>query len=336
MENVISVTSLKKSFKDNHVLKDVSFNIRKGSIFALLGSNGAGKTTAVRILSTLAKPDGGVANVCGYDVVRQADSVRERISLTGQYAAVDEALTGRENLQLIGSLRQLRSVGAKTDELLAAFKLEDAANRRASTYSGGMRRRLDIAMSLMGDPEVIFLDEPTSGLDPQSRIATWNMVKGLAGGGATVFLTTQYLEEAEYLADHIAILHEGVISAEGTADELKTVLPRGGMRLDFHDAEDAAMALTVLADYRAAMGDGENGGGVSGGGGGGGNGGNGGFIGNVVNSIEVATDGSPEQFADVLTRLNGAGVPIARFIQKLPTLEDVFLDLVEKKEDARI
>ena len=225
MENIVSVSNLKKSFKNIHVLKDVSFTISKGSIFALLGSNGAGKTTAVRILSTLSKPDGGNAEICGYDVVRQSDNVRGCISLTGQYAAVDEALTGRENLQLIGQLRRLPNVSQKAGELLAAFKLEDAANRKASTYSGGMRRRLDIAMSLMGDSQVIFLDEPTTGLDPQSRIAMWDMVKGLAGGGTTIFLTTQYLEEAEYLADHIAILHDGVIIAEGALEELKKRFP---------------------------------------------------------------------------------------------------------------
>jgi ABC-2 type transport system ATP-binding protein len=215
------VSNLKKSFKKHHVLKDVSFNIKKGSIFALLGSNGAGKTTAVRILSTLSKPDDGNANICGYDVVREADNVRECISLTGQYAAVDEALTGRENMQLIGQLNRLTNVNRRAGELLAAFRLEDDAKRQVSTYSGGMRRRLDIAMSLMGNPQVIFLDEPTTGLDPQNRIAMWEMVKELAKEGTTVFLTTQYLEEADYLADNIAILHEGIIIAEGSPDELK-------------------------------------------------------------------------------------------------------------------
>jgi ABC-2 type transport system ATP-binding protein len=233
MENIISVKNLKKSFKNRRtglisVLKGVSFDIPKGSIFALLGSNGAGKTTAVRILSTLSKPDGGSASVCGYDVVRQADSVRGCISLTGQFAAVDEMLTGRENLQLIGKLRRLPDADEKTDELLAAFGLEDAAKRLAKTYSGGMRRRLDIAMSLMGserERQVIFLDEPTTGLDPQNRIAMWDMVKTLANEGTTVFLTTQYLEEAEYLADKIAILHGGVIIAEGTLEELRKLFP---------------------------------------------------------------------------------------------------------------
>jgi len=225
MENIISVRELKKSFKNVHVLKGLSFDIPKGSIFALLGSNGAGKTTAVRILSTLSKPDGGSASICGFDVVRQADDVRGCISLTGQYAAVDEALTGRENLQLIGRLRRLPNVNQRADELLGIFKLEDAAKRQAATYSGGMRRRLDIAMSLMGTPQVIFLDEPTTGLDPQNRLAMWDMVKELAESGVTVFLTTQYLEEAEYLADNIAILHDGKIIAEGTLEELRKLFP---------------------------------------------------------------------------------------------------------------
>jgi ABC-2 type transport system ATP-binding protein len=235
MDNIISVTGLKKSFKGRgghrpsvHVLKGVSFDIQRGSIFALLGSNGAGKTTAVRILATLSKPNGGSASICGFDVVGQADEVRGCISLTGQFAAVDESLTGRENLQLIGNLRRLPNVNQRADELLAAFGLEDAAKRLAKTYSGGMKRRLDIAMSLMGsekERQVIFLDEPTTGLDPQNRIAMWDMVKNLANEGATVFLTTQYLEEAEELADKIAILHEGVIIAEGTLEELRKIYP---------------------------------------------------------------------------------------------------------------
>jgi len=248
MENIISVSSLQKSFKTNKVLKDVSFTIQKGSIFALLGSNGAGKTTIVKILSTLSKPDGGKASVCGYDVVRQADDVRQRISLTGQFAAVDGVLTGRENLNLIGRLKRLPNVKAKADEWLSFFQLEDAANRKVSTYSGGMRRRLDIAMSLMGSPEILFLDEPTTGLDPQSRIAMWDLVKGFAAEGTTVFLTTQYLEEAEYLADHIAILHGGKIIAEGTPQYLKEIMPQRGARLHFHSERKAAEAVKLLQE----------------------------------------------------------------------------------------
>ena len=248
MENIVSVSQLRKSFKSVEVLKGVSFAIPKGSIFALLGSNGAGKTTTVRILSTLSKPNGGSASICGFDVVRQADDVRGCISLTGQFAAVDEVLTGKENLNLIGQLRRLTNVKSKVDKWLTFFNLEDAANRKVSTYSGGMRRRLDIAMSLMDSPQVLFLDEPTTGLDPQNRIAMWDLVKGLAAEGTTVFLTTQYLEEAEYLADNIAILHGGIIIAEGTPQYLKEIMPQRGAQLNFQSERKAAEAMKLLND----------------------------------------------------------------------------------------
>ena len=246
MENIISVSHLKKSFKNHQVLKDVSFTIPKGSIFALLGSNGAGKTTAVRILTTLSKLDGGNATICGYDVIRQADSVRKCISLTGQFAALDESLTGRENLELMGELKRLSNAKKIASEWLFSFNLEDAADRKVSTYSGGMRRRLDIAMSLMGNPQVIFLDEPTTGLDPQNRIAMWEIVKNLASKGTTVFLTTQYLEEAENLADNIAILHKGTIIAEGTPQELKEIMPQRGVQLNFKNERKAEEAVKIL------------------------------------------------------------------------------------------
>ena len=220
-KHIITVTNLEKSFKQKQVLKGVNFHVHRGSIFALLGSNGAGKTTIVRILSTLIQPSGGRAAICGHDVVKNSGQVRRHISLTGQYAAVDDALTGRENLQIIGALRHLKDINRRADELLETFRLTEDANRRVATYSGGMRRRLDIAMSLMGDPEVIFLDEPTTGLDPQNRIAMWGIVKDMASAGTTVFLTTQYLEEAEQLADYVAILHEGVITEEGSVAGLK-------------------------------------------------------------------------------------------------------------------
>jgi ABC-2 type transport system ATP-binding protein len=199
--------------------------VARGSVFALLGSNGAGKTTVVKILSTLLKPDAGTAAVNGFDVAAQPGRVRESISLTGQFAAVDEALTGRENLMLAARLRHLKGAARIADEMLGRFQLRDAAGRRAATYSGGMRRRLDIAMSLVGNPPVIFLDEPTTGLDPQSRAEVWRSVRELAGQGTTVLLTTQYLEEAEQLADRIAILHQGRIIANGTLAELKRLLP---------------------------------------------------------------------------------------------------------------
>jgi ABC-2 type transport system ATP-binding protein len=226
MQNqAIQVNGLQKSYKKLHVLKGVDFEVEKGCIFALLGSNGAGKTTIIKILTTLLKPDGGTAYVNGFDVVSKGDSVRQSFSLTGQFAAVDEILTGRENLIMIARLRHLNHPRQIADELLKRFGLTEAADRRVSTYSGGMCRRLDIAMSLVGNPQLIFLDEPTNGLDPEARLEVWKEVKDLAAGGTTVFLTTQYLEEAEQLADRIAILHEGKIIANGTLEELKKLFP---------------------------------------------------------------------------------------------------------------
>ncbi|GAA4233046.1 ABC transporter ATP-binding protein [Streptosporangium album] len=222
---VIHVQGLEKSYKELRVLRGVDFDVARGSIFALLGSNGAGKTTVVKILSTLLKADAGTAGVNGFDVATQAADVRESISLTGQFAAVDEILSGRENLVLVARLRHLKDPGRIADDLLARFSLTDAGARKVSTYSGGMRRRLDIAMSLIGDPPVIFLDEPTTGLDPQARIEVWQAVRELAHRGTTVLLTTQYLDEAEHLADRIAILHEGRIIVNGTLAELKQLLP---------------------------------------------------------------------------------------------------------------
>ena len=221
----IHVQGLQKSYKDLHVLRGVDFDVAPGSIFALLGSNGAGKTTVVKILATLLKADAGAASVCGFDVTTQAADVRQSISLTGQFAAVDEILSGRENLTLVARLRHLKDPGAIADELLERFSLIEAAARKVSTYSGGMRRRLDIAMSLIGNPPVIFLDEPTTGLDPQGRIEVWHAVERLSESGTTVLLTTQYLDEAEELADRIAILHEGRIIVNDTLAELKQLLP---------------------------------------------------------------------------------------------------------------
>jgi ABC-2 type transport system ATP-binding protein len=223
--HAIRVKDLVKTYRELKVLRGVDFDVARGSVFALLGSNGAGKTTVVRILSTLLKADAGTATVDGLDVGAQPAEVRESISLTGQFAAVDEVLSGRENLVLVARLRHLDDPRAVAQRLLGRFGLSDAAERRVATYSGGMRRRLDIAMSLIGDPPVIFLDEPTTGLDPHGRIEVWEAVKELAGQGTTVLLTTQYLDEAEQLADRIAILHEGRIIANGTLAELRRLLP---------------------------------------------------------------------------------------------------------------
>jgi len=304
MDNIITVSNLKKSFKKHKVLKDVSFRVSKGSIFALLGSNGAGKTTCVKILSTLAKADSGSVSICGYDVFSQADNVRNCISLTGQYAAVDETLTGRENLHLIGGLRRLADIPRQADELLTTFNLEDAANKQVVTYSGGMRRRLDIAMSLMGNPQVIFLDEPTTGLDPQNRIVMWDMIAKLAENGTTILLTTQHLEEAEYLADNIAILHNGVITAEGSPEELKKILPIAEIQLEFSSVSEKEKATVLLRDYALTHG---------------------------RKTIEISTNGSTLQLADILNRLNNGGLQVTRFTQNQPSLEDAFLTLIGEK-----
>ena len=308
--SVITVQNLTKSYKENAVLKGVNFTVQKGSIFALLGSNGAGKTTTVKILTTLMRPDGGKVEICGYDVVKQAAHVRSSISLTGQYAAVDEILTGRENLRIIGALRHLSNKNELTDELLETFRLTDAANKQVSTYSGGMRRRLDIAMSMMGKSPVVFLDEPTTGLDPQNRLAMWDIVKSMADAGTTIFLTTQYLDEAEHLANHIAILHEGLIIADGTSSELKEKLPQGIILLQFKNETELKKAKEILSGCPIRDGEGEY-------------------------SIDVQTDGGAKSFADVLNRLNQGNVEILNFAPKQPTLEDAFLTLIgEKREET--
>ncbi|TXK11234.1 ATP-binding cassette domain-containing protein [Microbacterium saccharophilum] len=246
----IDVAGLEKSFGDVKVLRGIDVAVARGTVFALLGANGAGKTTLVRILSTLLAPDAGTASIHGFDVVREAGDVRESISLTGQFAAVDDVLTGRENLVLVARLRHLKNPGAIAAELLARFALTEAADRKAATYSGGMRRRLDIAMSLIGDPPIIFLDEPTTGLDPQARLDVWQTVKDLAGAGTTVLLTTQYLDEAEHLADRIAILHDGRIIQDGTLEELRRLLPPAEVEYvqKQPSLEDVFLALTGKAD----------------------------------------------------------------------------------------
>ncbi len=301
----ISVNNLEKSFKNLNVLNGINFAIAKGSVFALLGSNGAGKTTTIRILTTLLKPDKGSAQINGFDVVRQPGRVRESISLAGQDAAVDHILTGRENLCLIAKLRHLGDIDKQTDALLEQFDLDDAGDRRVATYSGGMARRLDLAMSLLGSPSIMFLDEPTSGLDPQSRLTTWKIIKDLAASGITVFLTTQHLEEADHLADQIAILNDGVIVAEGTPEELKKLLPHGHIELSFLSEKDVRAAQDLLPGYIADP-DEQN------------------------LTLSVVTDGSIRQMTDILKRLESAGISVAGFSQKLPTLEDVFLSYIGK------
>lgn len=250
----IRVQGLEKSYGALSVLRRVDFDVAPGSIFALLGANGAGKTTVVRILATVLRADAGTATVAGFDVVTQAARVRESISLTGQFTAVDEVLTGRENLILMTRLRRVRDARRVADDLLARSELTDAAGRPVATYSGGMRRRLDIAMSLIGNPPVIFLDEPTTGLDPQGRIEVWNAIKELAGQGTTVLLTTQHLNEAEQLADRIAILHEGRVIAHGTLAELKKLLPPATVEYVEKQPtlEDIFLALVGVTDRNAS------------------------------------------------------------------------------------
>ncbi|MBC1561334.1 ATP-binding cassette domain-containing protein [Listeria booriae] len=309
LETVISVNNLEKSYKNVEVLKKINFTVKKGSIFALLGSNGAGKTTTIRILTTLIKPDRGDAQVCGADVVKQGNKVREAISLTGQSAAVDDILTGRENLRLIAKLRHLPNAKEVADELLERFNLTDAADRALATYSGGMRRRLDLAMSLVGTPSVIFLDEPTTGLDPQSRMAMWKIIRELADGGTTVFLTTQYLEEAEQLADQIAILNEGTIVADGTVAELKQLLPNGHLELRFAELDEAKQAEVALAAYTPVLDE-------------------------AAQIVTMTMDGTVKQMMAILGELEGANIPVLEFSQKSPRLEDVFLKIVEHGKEG--
>ena len=301
-ETAIQARSLSKSYNNVSVLKDLSFSVQRGTVFALLGSNGAGKTTTINILTTLIKADGGTATVAGYDVAARPGKVRGEISLTGQFAAVDNRLTGRENLLLIGDLRHVADSAGTAADLLRRFGLEEAADRAVSTFSGGMRRRLDIAMSLIGSPAVIFLDEPTSGFDPAARNEMWRTIRTLAAGGTTVFLTTQYLDEADELADDIAVLHQGGIVARGTAGELKKLVPGGLIELTFLDDETRDAAGAALGKgYAPARREGAR--------------------------LTIATDGSAAQVARVFAALEDARIEPTEFSQKVATLDDVFLKM---------
>jgi ABC-2 type transport system ATP-binding protein len=305
----IEVKHLQKAFKATRVLEDVSFSVPQGSIFAMLGSNGAGKTTTVNILTTLIKGDSGSARIMGHDVATSPGVVRKQISLTGQFAAVDPMLTGSENLELIASLRHVPDVRGITSTLLADFDLTDASQRRTMTYSGGMRRRLDIAMSLIGSPSVIFFDEPTTGLDPEARFDMWKRIRSLAKAGTTVFLTTQLLDEADALADTVAILHQGKIEASGTPSELKRLVPGADVLLAFASAQDRDAASRLLkARHDVRPGDD-------------------GF------SLVVETDGHAREVADVFVALRDGDVELVEFAQRNPTLDDVFLHIAGKREE---
>jgi ABC-2 type transport system ATP-binding protein len=301
----VETSRLHKRYGDVHALRGVDLLVETGSIFGLLGPNGAGKTTAVRILTTLLQPDGGTASVAGFDVVRDAGRVRERIGLAGQYAAVDENLTGFENLEMVGQLYHLgRSTSrARARELLASFDLADAGDRLVGTYSGGMRRRLDLAAALVAQPPVLFLDEPTTGLDIRSRIGLWEAIEALVSGGTTVLLTTQLLDEADRLADRIAVIDHGLVIAEGTPQELKDRV--GGERIEIHLCDDgrgdeAVAALASIASDRPFLEDG---------------------------SVRVPVTERRGSIAEVVRRLDTAGIAIDDISVTTPTLDDVFLNL---------
>jgi ABC-2 type transport system ATP-binding protein len=300
---IVEATELVKVYGARRVLDGVDLAVPRGSVLALLGPNGAGKTTTVRILATLTRPDAGSARVAGHDVVREAFAVRSAISLTGQFTAVDDQQTGRENLTMVGRLRRLGRAGAarRADDLLERFDLVDAADRFVGTWSGGMRRRLDLAMSLVAAPQVLFLDEPTTGLDPASRSTMWAAIGNLVDGGTTIVLTTQYLEEADRLADRIVLLDRGRVAAEGTADALKAGVGGERLVLRFHDAAARERAARLLAPAGAAA-DGDL-------------------------AVVMATDGGADHVRRVLDDLHAAGIPVARVATTRPTLDDVFLAL---------
>jgi ABC-2 type transport system ATP-binding protein len=310
--SAIVATGLRKSFGDHLVLDGVDLDVAEGTIYALLGPNGAGKTTIVQILSTLMDADGGEVRVAGHDPARDPDAVRAAIGITGQFAAVDNLLTGEENLILMADLHRLgRAEGRRrAAELVRRFDLVAAARRPAATYSGGMCRRLDIAMTLMGDPRIIFLDEPTTGLDPRSRHTTWQIIRGLAAGGVTIFLTTQYLDEADELADRIALLDRGRLVAEGTAGELKRRIPGGHVRLQFADPDELESAAERLGD---------------------------GARDDAALALQLPSDGSMRSLRALLERLDREAIDVERLSVTTPDLDDVFLTLTgnhDTREDG--
>jgi ABC-2 type transport system ATP-binding protein len=296
--SAIVIADLRKSFGSTRVLDGIDLSVGEGTVFALLGPNGSGKTTMVRILSTLIAADSGAARVAGHDVNAQANAVRASIGVTGQFAAVDDLLTGEENLRLMADLNHLGPAGrGRVAELLDRFDLVDAARRPVSTYSGGMRRRLDLAMTLIGEPKVIFLDEPTTGLDPRSRRAMWESIRQLVADGVTIFLTTQYLDEADHLADHIAVLDQGRIVAEGTPEELKRRIPGGHVELQFTNEaslNSAAHLLRAGATTEDAL------------------------------SLQVPSDGSVSELRRLLAQLDDAQISVEHLSIHTPDLDDVF------------
>jgi ABC-2 type transport system ATP-binding protein len=303
----IVATGLRKSYGDQVVLDGIDLEVAEGTIFSLLGPNGAGKTTMVQILSTLIGADGGEVRVAGHDLTRDPDAVRAAIGVTGQYSAVDKLLTGEENLILMADLHHLgRAEGRRRAAgLLERFDLVEAAKKTAATYSGGMRRRLDLAMTLVGDPRIIYLDEPTTGLDPRSRRTMWQIIRGLAANGVTIFLTTQYLEEADELADRIALLDHGKLIAEGTADQLKRLIPGGHVRLRFADTGGLQSAVRALGEVSRA---------------------------DDELTLHVPSDGSVRSLRGLLTRLDDESIEVEEMSVHTPDLDDVFLTLTGQPE----
>lgn len=312
INNAIEVSGLKKSYGKNNVLAGIDFQVKQGTMLALLGPNGAGKTTTVRILSTLLKPDAGNITISGYDLIEQADSVRSVIGLTGQSAAVDELLTGRENLVMMGRLYRLTNKSAKlrADELLSDFGLTEAADRPTKTYSGGMRRRLDLAVSLIAVPPIIFLDEPTTGLDPRSRLAMWEIIENLMASGTTILLTTQYLEEADKLADQIIVIDGGKIIAEGTATQLKSKVGKDRLVLTLVDVDAIAQAKKLLGKAIIATDDEEI-------------------------TVSLTIKDINKDVKNVLEALDKANIKVVSMEVHKPTLDDVFLSLTGKQKSKK-
>ena len=307
----IHAVGLRKLYGTQVVLDGIDIQVAEGTVYALLGPNGAGKTTTVHILSTLIAADGGEARIGGHDVAREADAVRALIGLTGQFSAVDGLFTGRENLQLIADLRHLgkREGRRRVDELLQDFDLVDAADKPVVTYSGGMRRRLDLAMTLVGVPRIIFLDEPTAGLDPRSRRAMWQTIRNLVSGGVTIFLTTQYLEEADRLAHRIGVLDKGRLVAEGTPAELKRLVPGGHVRLAFTDADELERAARMLDDVARD---------------------------DETLTLQVPSDGGVRSLRALLDRLDAGSIEVSELAVETPDLDDVFLSLTGEPDQQKV